>query len=84
MNALTKQAGVVVKQHRLPALVLTCTPAGILLATAPDQLPVNTAGTGDTVSGALAWRLAVATPGQLPCAGYSSSKFRSRPDRFLT
>lgn len=47
MNALTKQADV---------------DAGILLAAAPDQLPVNAAGAGDTVSGALVWRLAGGDP----------------------
>ncbi len=39
MNALTKHGGV---------------DAGILLAIASDQLPVNAAGTGDTVSRTLA------------------------------
>ena len=55
----------VVMKHRLPALVLTCgpdgllafTPAGNFHAAAPVQAVVNAAGAGDAASGALAWRL---------------------------
>jgi 1-phosphofructokinase family hexose kinase len=66
LDGLAEQGESVYRQYKLPALVLTCgkqgilafTPAGKLLATAPAQPVINAAGAGDTVSGALAWRLA--------------------------
>jgi 1-phosphofructokinase family hexose kinase len=66
LDRLAGQAESVFNQYRLPALVLTCgkqgiltfTPEGNFLVTAPAQPVINAAGAGDTVSGALAWRLA--------------------------
>jgi 1-phosphofructokinase family hexose kinase len=66
LDRLARQAESVFSQFRLPALVLTCgkqgilafTPGGNFLITAPAQPVINAAGAGDTVSGALAWRLA--------------------------
>lgn len=54
------------RQHRLPALVVTCGADGLLAfteggawwAVAPPQKALNAAGAGDAASAALAWRLA--------------------------
>jgi 1-phosphofructokinase family hexose kinase len=58
------------KQHGIQSFVLTCGEEGLLVLTqgetyhaaAPTQKEVNAAGSGDAVSGALAYRLALGDP----------------------
>jgi len=65
MNILQLEVQKVLKHFELPAMVITCGAEGILavlpgevwLASSPRQEEVNSAGAGDGVSAALAWRL---------------------------
>ncbi|MGE5225061.1 MAG: 1-phosphofructokinase family hexose kinase [Omnitrophica WOR_2 bacterium] len=57
----------VIRQYGLPALIVTCgkdgilviLPVQVLLAKSPAQAEINSAGAGDAVSAALAWRFAL-------------------------
>jgi 1-phosphofructokinase family hexose kinase len=61
---LCAPAGEILRRYGLPALVLTCGPAGILAvlpqgslwARTPPLVEINASGAGDAVSAALAWR----------------------------
>jgi 1-phosphofructokinase family hexose kinase len=64
IEKLADSASKLLKQLELSSLVITCGKEGILavlpdccyLADTPPQVPVNSAGAGDAVSAALAWR----------------------------
>ncbi len=66
-EGLCTPARAILREYRLPALVLTCGSAGILAvlpdrnlwASTPILEEVNAAGAGDAVSAALAWRFSM-------------------------